>query len=73
MNSGGYLLLNTGESIKLNSSDEQSIFDKYPLKKLTPEEKSTLAKKLENDDPVSLMCEYVSKITKLVEYFEKKY
>lgn len=73
MNDGGYLLLNTGWALKLNSSDEQSIFDKFPLNKLTQDQKSKLSKKLENDDPIDLMTEYVSKITELVEYFEKNY
>jgi len=73
LNDGGYLLLNTGWALKLNSSDEQSIFDKFPLNKLTQDQKSKLSKKLENDDPIDLMTEYVSKITELVEYFEKNY
>lgn len=70
---GGHLLLNTGWSLKLNSSDEESIFDKYPLNELTQNEKSTLTQKLENEDPINLMNEYVSKITVLVKYFENNY
>lgn len=70
---GGHLLLNTGYSFKLNSSDEESIFDKYPLNELTQNEKSTLTQKLENEDPINLMNEYVLKIADLVKYFENNY
>ncbi len=70
---GGHLLFNTGWSLKLNSSDEESIFDKYPLNELTQNEKSILIQKLENEDPINLMNEYISKITDLVKYFENNY
>ena len=73
LESEGHLLLENGWSLKLESSDEQSIFDKHPLSKLTSDEKSVLSKKLENDDPVDLMNEYISKIVNYIEYFEKKY
>ena len=36
-------------------------------------EKSTLTQKLENEDPINLMNEYVSKIADLVKYFENNY
>jgi len=67
---GGHLLLESGFSLLLANSDEDSIFDKYPLNSLSDSEKSQLRSILENKEAKDLLNEYLSMIKKFIEKFE---
>lgn len=70
---GGHLLLNTGYSLLLENSDENSIFDKYPLTELKPDKKQELVKKLEETEAITLLENYLKNLDDLIRYFEENF
>lgn len=71
LENGDYLLKEDGFRILLESSGEDSILDISPLSDLSTTEKESLRILLRDDEPLELMIQYLDKIKKFVEKFEK--
>jgi len=70
--SGGFVLQSDGYRMIVNSNDD-SLFDVYPLSRLENSQRQLAEKKLENEEPISLMKSYIEKISNFIEKFEKEF
>lgn len=73
LENGGKLLLNNGSSFLLESSNQDSFFDAYPLSTLKKIERTNLEELLSNKTPIDLMSEHLNNLRKFIEVFESKY
>lgn len=69
-NDGGGLLQNSGYHLLLNDSGKDSFFDIKPLSKIEDTEKPKLKKRLENEEPLELMNEYLEQLSIFIKKFE---
>lgn len=67
---GGGILLESGFHLLLESSGKDSFFDIKPLRAINENEKNQLKKRLENDEPIKLMKEFLDQLSKFISKFE---
>ena len=70
LSEGGGLLLNSGYHLLLNDSGKDSFFDLSPLSNIDSQTQLQLKTRLENEDPLKLMQEYIDHLSLFIKNFE---